>query len=134
MSKSQYIVVIGCGRLGSILASTLSRQGNSVVVVDPNEEAFAQLGGEFSGFTIVGDASELSALRATKVSQADCLLAVTNQDNVNLMVAQVAKVVFKVPKVLARVFNPARQNIYREFDIATVSPTQLSADALLQEI
>lgn len=134
MSKSQYIVIVGCGRLGSILASRLSSQGNSVVVIDTQESAFSNLDSEFSGFQITGDASELSILRSAKVGQSDCLLTVTNRDNINLMVAQVARTVFEVPRVLARVFDPAREGIYRNFGIATISPTQLSADAFMENL
>ena len=131
---SQYIIVIGCGRLGSLLASQLSAQGHSVVVIDQNSATFENLSGEFSGFQIIGDAVELATLQQAKVSKANCLLAVTREDNVNLMVAQIAKTVFEIPIVLARVFDPAREAIYREFNIETISPTQLSADLFLQKL
>lgn len=131
---TQYIVVIGCGRLGSLLAAQLSSQGHSVVVIDRDESAFVNLSGEFSGFQIVGDASELATLKKAKVSKASCLLAVTTEDNVNLMVAQIGKTVFEIPAVLARVFDPAREAIYAELDIETISPTQLSADLFLQKL
>ena len=131
---SQYIVVVGCGRLGSILASRLSGQGNSVVVIDPHESSFNNLSSDFSGFQITGDASEIEILRSAKVDRADSLLAVTDNDNINLMVAQIAKNVFQVGTVLARVFDPAREKIYRDFGIATISPTQLSADAFVANL
>ncbi|MGC1310238.1 MAG: TrkA family potassium uptake protein [Phormidesmis sp.] len=131
---SQYIVVIGCGRLGSLLASRLSAQGHSVVVIDRNEAAFEALSGEFSGFKVAGDAVELATLRKAKADKADCLLAVTREDNVNLMMAQIGKVTFEIPTVLARVFDPAREAIYKEFEIDTISPTQLSAEVFLQKI
>lgn len=134
MASHQYIVIVGCGRLGSILACRLSSQGNSVVVIDPSESSFSNLNSEFSGFQIIGDASELSVLRSAKVDKADCLLAVTDKDNINLMVAQVAKQVFQTSIVLARVFDPAREGIYREFGIATISPTKLSADAFMANL
>lgn len=128
---SQYIVVVGCGRLGSMLASRLSSQGNSVVVIDPYESSFGNLSSDFSGFQITGDASEIEILRSAKVDQADCVLAVTDKDNINLMVAQVARNVFGIGIVIARVFDPAREQIYRDFGIATISPTQLSVDAFM---
>ncbi|MGB7520934.1 MAG: NAD-binding protein [Spirulinaceae cyanobacterium] len=134
MAEFQYIVVVGCGRVGGLLAYRLSAKGNSVVVIDPEEGSFNGLTSEFSGFQIVGDASEVEVLQRAKVAQADCLLAVTDQDNINLMVAQVAKSVFNVSTVLARVFDPARENIYQDFGIATISPTKLSAEAFLQEL
>ena len=131
---SQYIVVIGCGRLGSLLAAQLSAQGHSVVVIDRNEAAFDNLSAEFSGFQIVGDAAELATLKQAKADKANCLLAVTREDNVNLMVAQIGKTVFEIPAVLARVFDPAHEAIYAEFDIETISPTQLSANFFLQKL
>ncbi|MDY6936850.1 MAG: TrkA family potassium uptake protein [Cyanobacteriota bacterium] len=132
MAKSQYIVVVGCGRLGAILASQLSGRGNSIVAIDRDESNFSLLSSEFSGFRIVGDATELEVLRTAKVKDADCLLAVTDRDNVNLMVAQVAKEIFNVPRAIARVFDPAREAVYREFGIDTISPTQLAAEAFIE--
>jgi len=130
----QYVVIVGCGRLGSLLAGLLSEVGSSVVVIDIDESAFDLLTAGFSGFRIVGDAVEIEVLRAAKTHKADCLLATTEEDNVNLMVAQVARKVFNVPKVLARVFDPRREGVYREFDIETVSPTKLMADAFLASL
>lgn len=130
----QYVVIVGCGRLGSLLAGLLSEVGSSVVVIDIEESAFDLLTAGFSGFRIVGDAVEIEVLRAAKTHKADCLLATTEEDNVNLMVAQVARKVFNVPKVLARVFDPRREGVYREFDIETVSPTKLMAAAFLASL
>lgn len=127
----EYIIIVGHGRLGALLAGRLSSLGRSVVVIDHQETAFDKGAPSFSGFKITGDAAELDVLRQAKIDKADCLLAITNQDNLNLMVAQVAKTVFQVPKVMARVFDPAREVVYRRFGIETISPTQLSADAFL---
>lgn len=130
----QYVVIVGCGRLGSLLAGQLSQSGSNVVVIDRNETSFDMLTPEFSGFRMIGDAVEMEVLQAANVHKAECLLAVTEDDNVNLMVAQVAHEVFNVPRVMARVFDPRRETIYREFDIETISPTKLSADALLDAL
>ncbi len=131
MFAYQYVVVVGCGRLGSMLANRLSRLGSSVVVVDRDEGAFKNLSTEFSGFRVTGDAAELAVLRRAGIDKADCLLAVTRHDNVNLMAAQVAHTVFGVSKVIARVFDPSREQVYRQLDVETISPTQLTADAFL---
>jgi len=131
-AKSQYIVVVGCGRLGSLLASYLSSQGHSVVIIDVQEKALSKLSAEFSGFQIIGNATEMDTLEQARIHEADCLLAVTDKDNINLMVAQVASTMFEVPTVIARVYDPAREAIYKDFGIATVSPTQLSVSALLE--
>ncbi len=134
MPPHQYVVIVGCGRLGSMLANQLSSLGSSVVVVDRDEAAFDNLSTEFSGFRITGDAAELAVLRRAKIEKADCLLAITPSDNVNLMVAQVAQTVFQVPKVIARVFDPSREEVYRQFGIETISPTKLSAGAFLDAL
>jgi trk system potassium uptake protein TrkA len=134
MPSYQDIVIVGCGRLGSMLANQLSAQGRSVVVVDRDETAFRNLSTEFSGFQVIGDAAELAVLQQARIDQADCLLAVTRHDNVNLMAAQVARTVFGVPKVIARVFSPSREAVYRQFEIETVSPTRLTADAFLSAL
>jgi trk system potassium uptake protein TrkA len=102
------------------------------VVIDQKEVAFDNLSAEFSGFRLVGDAAELAVLYQAKADKADCFLATTQHDNINLMVAQVAKVVFKVPRVMARIFNPAREPVYRQFGIETISPTKLSAELFLK--
>ncbi|MDO4559257.1 MAG: TrkA family potassium uptake protein, partial [Planctomycetia bacterium] len=107
-----YIVVVGCGRLGSHLANQLSGMGHSVVAIDQEETAFSRLSSDFSGFRITGDATQTSVLREAKVHKASVLIATTHHDNVNLMVAQVAKKIFNTPTVLARVFDPQREKAY----------------------
>lgn len=131
MPQPLYTIVVGCGRLGSLLAEGLSQQNHSVVAVDRDPASFDNLSAEFGGFRIAGDASELSVLREAKVDRADCVLAVTNRDAINLMVTQVAREIFQVPTAIARVFDPERESLYREFGITTISPVQLSADQFL---
>jgi trk system potassium uptake protein TrkA len=134
MQPHQYVIIIGCGRLGSMLANQLSSLGSSVVVIDREESAFGNLSTEFSGFLVTGDAAELDVLRRARIDQADCLLAITQYDNVNLMVAQVAQTIFQVPKVIARVYHPEREGVYGQFGIETICPTRLSAEALLSAV
>lgn len=134
MPFSRYVIVVGCGRLGAMLASQLSSLGSSVMVVDEDEAAFANLTTGFSGFQITGNATELAVLRQARIEKADWLLATTSHDNVNLMVAQVAKVIFKVPTVVARVFDPSREDLYRHFGIETICPAKLSAEAFLSAL
>ena len=134
MVPYQYVVIVGAGRLGSILANRLSRLGSSVVVVDRDGAAFDNLSTEFSGFRITGDAAELSVLRQAKLDKADCVLVTTQYDNVNLMVTQVAKTVFQVPRVMARVVDPSRKVLYHEFGVETICPTGLAVDAFLHAL
>jgi len=131
MKNSLYIVIVGCGRLGSDLANRLSRIGHSVVVIDTNEDTFNDLSSDFSGFRIVGDATELAVLKEAKLKNADVFFATTHGDNVNLMVAQVARKLFNVPHVLARVFDPRREQVYNRLGIETICPTSVAAEMFL---
>ncbi len=132
MTQTQHIVIVGCGRLGGALANRLSGYGHRVVVIDQKEIAFDKLTVDFSGFKLIGDAIEFHILKEANIEQADYLFATTTSDNINLMVAQVARKVFNVPRVVARVFDPRREEIYRDFGIDTISPTKLSTDAFLK--
>lgn len=130
--KSKYIIIIGCGRLGSMLANRFSALGHSMVVIDVNHAAFELLNSDFSGFTIEGDATESSTLIKAKIEQADVLLSATRNDNINLMVAQIAKDVFNVQTVIARVYDPKREMIYNNFNIRTICPTLLASDEFIR--
>jgi trk system potassium uptake protein TrkA len=125
------VIVVGCGRLGSVLAGRLGEAGREVVVIDREPDAFERLPREFSGIPLPGDATEPSVLREAGVEGAACLLAVTEDDTVNLLVAEVARTIFQVPRVLVRVFDPARERVYRDAGLETVSPTELAAAAFL---
>lgn len=130
----KYIIVVGCGRLGSILANRLSKDGHSVVVIDRDANAFRKLSAEFSGYRIHSNTVEIAALREAQIDRADCLLATTDQDNVNMMVAQIARTIFHVPVVLARAYEPAHEFIYHELDVKIISPTHLAADAFFEAL
>jgi trk system potassium uptake protein len=134
MKNSRYIVIVGCGRLGSHLANQLSRDGNSVVVIDRNEATFNDLSPDFSGFRINDDATHMAVLKAAKLKNADVLIATTHEDNVNLMVAQVAQKIFHVPHVLARVFDPTREEVYAQLGIDTICPTSVAAEMFLRAV
>lgn len=128
------LVIVGCGRLGALIASHFSRAGCRVVLIDRNPDAFNLLEAGFSGFCVTGDAEEHDVLREAALSDADCLLAVTEKDTLNLMVAQVAKAVFGVPRAVARVYDPRRELFCRRLDIETISPTSLAAHEFLQRL
>ncbi len=127
--KSLYVIVVGCGRLGAHLANLLSQSGHRVVVIDRDKESFSNLSSEaFSGFKVEGDASEPETLRQAKIGQADLLIAATREDNVNIMVALVAKKSFGVKNVMARVYDTRREGLYREMGLETVSPILLAGE------
>jgi len=134
MEKNLYIVIVGCGRLGSLLANQLSQKGHSVLVIDPSEDAFNNLSPGFSGFRIPGDASQLTILKEAKLEKADVFFATTQSDNVNLMVAQVARKLFQVPQVLARIEDPKREDVFNRLGIETICPTSVGAELFLLSV
>lgn len=134
MKNNRYIVIVGCGRLGSRLANQLSRAGNSVVVIDRDEATFSDLSPDFSGFRVDGDATQMAVLKEAKLNKADILIATTHEDNVNLMVAQVARGIFSVSHVLARVFDPKREEVYAQLGIDTICPTSVAEQMFLRAV
>ncbi len=123
-----YVVIVGCGSFGSYLANRLSRDGHGMVVIDSRSGAFENLTSAFSGFRIEGDATELDVLVRAKTDRADVLIAASDDDNINLMICQIAKKRFNVPRVIARVLKPERESIYQDFEIDTICPTALFGD------
>lgn len=129
-----YIIIVGCGRVGSELAKLLSNEGHNVVVIDKSQISFDRLGNTFNGMTMVGNGFDLNLLKQVGIEKADAFCAVTNGDNTNLISAQVAKQIFKVPKVLARVYDPQRAHIYAALGLDIISGTILFAAMLRDKI
>ena len=129
-----YVIIVGCGRVGSELAKLLAGEGHNVVIIDKNPVSFERLGGVFNGLTVVGNGYDLSLLKQAGIEKADAFCAVTNGDNTNLVSAQVAKRIFKVPKVIARVYDPLRAHIYSALGLDVISGTILFAAMLRDKI
>jgi len=129
-----YVIIVGCGRVGSELAKLLSGEGHNVVVIDKNQASFDRLGGTFNGLTAVGNGFDLGLLRQVGIEKADAFCALTNGDNTNLVSAQVAKKIFKVPKVIARVYDPQRAHIYTALGLDIISGTILFAAMLRDKV
>ncbi|MBC8586535.1 potassium channel family protein [Youxingia wuxianensis] len=124
------ILIVGCGKVGSQLANVLSKMGHDVSIVDPDEERFSNLSDEFAGYTVTGVPIDQDVLRKAGIEGCEALAAVSNDDNMNVMVCQIASEIFHVPKVLARIYDPARGDVFSHFGLHTVCPTNLSVDAL----
>lgn len=129
-----YVIIVGCGRVGSELAKLLSGEGHNVVIIDKNQASFDRLGGTFNGLTLVGNAFDTALLKHAGIEKADAFCAVTNGDNTNLISAQVAKKIFKVSKVIARVYDPQRAHIYAALGLDIISGTILFAAMLRDKI
>ena len=123
---SGYTVIIGCGRLGASLANAISDKEASVMMVDRDERAFRKLGTAYGGLTLSGDATDIAVLRSAEIERADTVVSVTNDDNTNIMVAQIARNVYHIPNVICRLYDPEREIVYKEFGIDTICPTVLS--------
>lgn len=128
--NEDYTIVIGCGRLGANLANKLSDGGGNVLVIDKKKDAFRKLSPSFGGLSVAGDAMDLDILREAEISKANVVVAVTNNDNANIIVAQIARELFQIQRVIARLYDPERECVYREFGIDTICPAVLSANEI----
>jgi trk system potassium uptake protein len=120
-------VIVGCGRVGSRLALDLDSEGHHVTIIDERVAAFNRLGDDFKGDMIVGTGIDQSVLVRAGIKEADCFCSVTNGDNRNIMAAQIAKVVFNVPRVITRIYDPIREEVYRELGLETLCSTTIVA-------
>ena len=117
------VIVVGCGRMGAEVALALARGGKQVTVVDCDRRAFARLGAGFAGETVAGIGFDRDVLVRAGIESADALAALTSGDNANIVTARIARTVFRVPKVVARVYDPRRAEVYTRLGLQTVSTT-----------
>jgi trk system potassium uptake protein TrkA len=122
------VIIMGCGRVGSYLATRLDREGHQVTVIDLTASAFRRLPEEFRGQTVVGTGIDEQVLRLAGIAEADAFVAVTQGDNRNIMAAQVAREIFNVREVIARIYDPIREEVYRGLGLGTICPTRLISD------
>ena len=124
------VVIVGCGRVGARLATLLDANGHSVTVVDTTQYSFRRLPPTFGGAAIVGDGTDEDSLRKAGIEDADAMVSMTQGDNRNVMSAQIAKHIFNVPRVLCRIYDPLRKDVYDTLGLETVSPTTVFAELL----
>jgi len=120
------ILIVGCGRIGSTLARLLCRS-HDVTIVDRTSEAFRRLGPDFHGHRLVGPGTDRDILTKAGIEHADAFVAVTDGDNRNIMAAQIAKRVYKVPVVLTRIYDPSRAAVFQQMGIHVLNSTSLAA-------
>jgi trk system potassium uptake protein TrkA len=128
------IVILGCGRVGSTLALMLDSEGHEVSIIDMDPGAFRRLGEHFRGRTVQGIGINADVLREAGIEGADAFMAVTNGDNSAIMASQIAKIRFRVPRVLARIYDPLRAELYRETGIETLCITAVGAGILYDHL
>ncbi len=129
-----HVVIAGCGRVGSELATNLERLGHTVAIVDKNEKAFERLKADFSGKKLVGFAFDRDVLEDAGVKEADSFASVTSGDNSNILSARVVKEHYRVPAVVARIYDPRRAQIYQRLGIQTVATVRWTTDQILRTL
>ena len=128
------VVIMGCGRVGARLAALLDGEGHQVAVLDTDSYSFRRLPSTFNGTALVGNGLSEEALKKAGIEQADAFVAVTQGDNRNVMAAQMAKHIFDVPRVICRIYDPLRQDLYSTLGIEAVSPTTVFAQILRERL
>ena len=133
-SQKQNIVIVGCGRVGAELALSIYQQGHNVAIVDSNLRAFDKLGAEFRGRTVQGEAIDREVLKRAGIETADAFAAVTTSDSANIVTARIARDLYHVPHVVARVYNPRRAPIYEKLGLPTIASSSWGAKRIEQLI
>lgn len=129
-----YIIIIGCGRLGGTLAEELSDAGHNIAVIDRDAKRLNILGNGFNGLRVKGIEFDSDILKEAGIENADYLISVTPEDNINITVALIAKKIYGVPRIIARINEPGKKSVYDGLGIETINPTELSAYILKSRI
>jgi trk system potassium uptake protein TrkA len=129
-----HVVIMGCGRVGSLLALELESNGHTVAVIDQTKEAFRRLGPDFKGRTVTGVGFDRDTLLEAGIEGAEAFAAVSNGDNSNILAARVARESFGVTNVVARIYDPGRAEIYQRLGIPTVATVLWAADQILRRL
>jgi len=124
------ILIMGCGRTGAQLASMLDADGHQITILDTNDYSFHRLPTDFRGTALVGDGTSDDTLVKAGIQHVDAFVAVTQGDNRNIMAAQIARHIFKVPRVILRVYDPLRRELYSKLGFDVFSPTVIFAQLL----
>ncbi len=129
-----YVVIIGCGRSGSRLASQLSKANYDVVIVDKDKEAFSSLAIEFSGFQVIGNALEYDILKKSRLDSADLLIAATSNDKINYMITQICQLKFPETNIIVRVIDPELIDLYDSNKVNVLSETDIFVNKVFTDI
>ena len=128
------VLVIGCGRQGSLIAQMLDEAGHDVAVIDADADHFLRLDGGFSGLTVEGMPMDMEVLRNAGIENCDAVAVVTPDDNLNITVSQIVRSFFHVENVVARISDPVRETVFERFGLKTVCPTKLAGDSIVQAL
>lgn len=125
---------MGCGRVGARLATLLDEDGHKVTIIDNDTYSFRRLPPSFSGTALFGNGTDEDTLKKAGIEEADVFVAVTQGDNRNVMACQIAKYVFNVRRVVSRIYDPLREEMYSALGLETISPTKIFAQLLKEQI
>ncbi len=125
---------MGCSRVGGRLAGLLDAEGHSVTILDINAYSFRRLPTTFKGTALAGNGLDQEVLKRAGIEEADAFVAVTQGDNRNVMAAQIAKHIFNVPKVICRIYDPLREELYSTLGLDTLSPTTITVQMLKEKL
>jgi trk system potassium uptake protein TrkA len=128
------IIVMGCGRVGSQVSQLLVRQGHAVTVIDHDANALARLGSDFKGRVVQGIGFDRNVLLEAGVETAEGFVAASSSDNANIVAARVARNIFRVPRVVARLYDPVRAEVYHRLGLTTISSTQWGAERIVEVV
>jgi len=128
------VVIMGCGRVGAQLATLLDKEGHKVTVLDRDSDSFRRLPPDFSGTALLGNGIDESVLIKAGIEEADIFVVLTQGDNRNVMAAQIAKHIFNVPRVVCRIYDPLRQELYSALGLEAFSPTTIFAQMLKEKL
>ena len=128
------VLIMGCGRVGARLAGLLDAEGHQVTVLDIDSYSFRRLWPDFKGVALVGNGIDEEALIKADIKEADAFFALTQGDNRNVMAAQIAKHIFNVPRIICRIYDPLRQEMYSNLGLETISPTTVFAQLLKEKL
>jgi trk system potassium uptake protein TrkA len=128
------VVIMGCGRVGAYLAALLDNEKHQVTILDINPHSFRRLVPTFRGNALLGDGTDEDSLRKAGIEKADVFLALTQGDNRNVMAAQIAKHIFNVPRVICRIYDPLREELYQTLGLEAISPTVVFSQLLKEKL
>ena len=128
------VIIMGCGRVGARLAAMMDEAGHDVTVLDSDTYSFRRLPSSFGGTALFGNGMDTEALKKAGIDECDIFVAVTQGDNRNVMACQIAKHLFNVPRVLSRIYDPLREEMYQALGLETISPTKIMAQLLKEKI
>jgi trk system potassium uptake protein TrkA len=128
------VVIMGCGRVGAQLAALLDADGHEITILDTDAYSFRRLAPTFGGTALIGNGIDQDSLERAGIKKAEVFVALTQGDNRNVMAAQIAKHIYNVPRVLSRIYDPLRRDLYDTLGIEAFSPTTIFAQLVREKI